>query len=40
MASGIGGPQYLYGQDGKFQPITFRMNPEDPFADVLPLASP
>ncbi|MFJ3519756.1 MULTISPECIES: hypothetical protein [unclassified Streptomyces] len=40
VASGIGGPQYLYGQDGKFQPITFRMNPEDPFADVLPLASP
>ncbi|MFB6823963.1 hypothetical protein ACFCXA_20495 [Streptomyces virginiae] len=40
VASGNGGPQYAYGQDGKFRPITYRMNPEDPFADVLPAETP
>lgn len=33
VASGNGGPQYSYGQDGKFTPITDRMNPDDPFAN-------
>ncbi|MEV6583271.1 hypothetical protein AB0M92_34510 [Streptomyces sp. NPDC051582] len=40
VASGNGGPQYSYGQDGKFQPITYRMNPEDPFGEIPPEASP
>ncbi|MEU3911425.1 MULTISPECIES: hypothetical protein [unclassified Streptomyces] len=32
VASGNGGQQYSYEQDGTFQPITTRMNPDDPFA--------
>ncbi|MFD9411011.1 hypothetical protein ACFWBN_28855 [Streptomyces sp. NPDC059989] len=33
VASGNGGPQYFYAQDGKFNPLTGRMNPDDPFAN-------
>ncbi|MFI5999515.1 hypothetical protein ACIA98_03720 [Streptomyces sp. NPDC051366] len=32
VASGNGGQQYFYEQDGKFHPITSKMDPEDPFA--------
>ncbi|MFG2616499.1 hypothetical protein ACGFXC_02675 [Streptomyces sp. NPDC048507] len=36
VASGNGGPQYSYGQDGRFTALTTRMNPEDPFAEPAP----